>query len=121
MGRPALHGETLVVDIDGVLLIWTDGHLSCENKEYLDKAKLASKFNVPVDITIAGPTIPANLYDPNSPIQALAAMVYVSPGRATILQASPEVTNILPFNNEEIIFEELEDFMKEANMEVPNV
>lgn len=118
MARPTLHGETLVVDIDGTLLVWTDGHLSCDNKEYLKQAKLASKFNVPVDITIAGPTIPANLDDPNSPIQALAAMIYVSPGRATILQASQDVTDILPFNEEDILFEDLEEFTKEENMEV---
>lgn len=118
MARPTLHGETLVVDIDGTLLVWTDGHLSCDNKEYLKQAKLASKFDVPVDITVEGPTIPAKLDNPNEPIQALAAMIYVSPGRATILQAPREVTDLLPFNNEDILFEELEDFSNEENLEV---
>jgi hypothetical protein len=121
MGRPALHGETLVVDIDGTLMVWTDGHLSCDNKEYVKEAKLASKFEVPVDLTIIGPTIPAGLDDPNEPIRALAAMIYVSPGRATILQAPITVTDILPFNEEEIVLEELEEFIKEEKMEIPNV
>lgn len=120
MGRPPAHGETLVVDIDGTLMVWTDGHLSCENKEYVKEAKIASKFEVPVDITIVGPKIKAGLDNPNEPIRALAAMVYVSPGRATILKAPTDVTDLLPFNEEEILFEELEDFCKENNLEVPS-
>lgn len=99
MGRPKLSGDTLVVDIDGDLLVWTDGLISGDNKELVKKAKLASDFEVPTDLTINGPTIPASLNHPDEPVRALAALIAASPGRATILQLPDELIDLLPFDD----------------------
>lgn len=101
MGRPRKSGDTLVVDIDGDLLVWTDGLISGDNKELIDKAKLASRLEIPTPLTIDGPEVPASLDDPNEPIRALAALVAANPGRATILQAPEEIIALLPFPDED--------------------
>lgn len=104
MGRPKISGETLVVDIDGDLLVWTDGLISGDNKELVDKAKLASKYEVPTDLTVNGPKIAASLDHPDEPVRALAALIAASPGRATILQLPDELIDLLPFeDNDEYV------------------
>lgn len=101
MGRPSITGPTIVVDIDGELLIWTDGLLSGTKKAYVDEAKRLSKYNLPVLLTPFGPEIQADLEAVSSPEQAVAAMVGVLNGRARILQAPDSVLALLPFEDED--------------------
>jgi hypothetical protein len=101
MGRPSITGPTIVVDIDGELLIWTDGLLSGTKKAYVDEAKRLSKYNLPVLLTPFGPEIQADLEAVSSPEQAVAAMVGVLNGRAKIIQAPDSVLALLPFEDED--------------------
>lgn len=101
MGRPSITGPTIVVDIDGELLIWTDGLLSGTKKEYVDEAKRLSKYHLPVNLTAFGPEIEADLEAVSSPEQAAAAMVGVLNGRAKILQAPDSVFALFPFDSED--------------------
>lgn len=101
MGRPSITGSTVVVEIDGDLLTWTDGLLSGTNQEYVEKAKELSKYSSLVNVTLFGPEIIADLYTVETPEAALAAMMGAVPGRGRILQAPQEVLNLLPFDDEE--------------------
>lgn len=101
MGRPSITGTTVVVEIDGDLLTWTDGLLSGTNPEYVEKAKELSQFSALVNVTMFGPEIIADLYTVETPEAAMAAMMGVVPGRGRILQAPKEVLNLLPFDDEE--------------------
>jgi hypothetical protein len=101
MGRPSKTGTTIVVEIDGELLTWTDGLLSGTKKEYVDEAKLLSAIQLPVELTVFGPEVHADLTDVEHPEHALAAMFGVNVGRARLLQAPDSVLDILPFENED--------------------
>lgn len=103
MARPSITGPTITVSIDDDLLIWTDGLLSGTNKDYIDKAHHLSNISMPVDLTPFGPTIIANLYNPDAPEQALAAMFGVLNGRAKVLDAPKELLDLFPFeSNQEV-------------------
>jgi len=105
MGRPLISGESIVVDIDGDLLVWTDGLISGENHELVKKAKQASKFELPTNLTVNGPTVDAFLDDPQQPLKALAALIAASPGRATILNIPDSIIDLLPFDDEDGIID----------------
>lgn len=111
MGRPSITGESIVVVIDDVVLAWTDGHLSGTDRESIKKAKFLSKYGLDVDLSPFGPTVPAGLDDVSAPERATAAMVGVNPGRARIVQAPDSVLNLLPFEQDNSIDFQEDEFM----------
>ena len=109
MPRPSITGETIVVQVEDAILIWTDGLLSSTDHSYLKTAKWLSEHEIPVDLTPEGPSILARLDDLEHPERALAAMMGVIPGRGRILDAPKTVLNLLPFPQEETTDEEDEE------------
>lgn len=97
MVRPSITGETIVVQVEDALLVWTDGLLSSTNREYVKIAKWVSENGLNIDLTPDGPSIKANLEDKEHPEQALAALMGVIPGRGRILQAPDSVLALLPY------------------------
>ncbi len=97
MVRPSITGETIVVQVEDALLVWTDGLISSTNREYVKTAKWVSENGLNIDLTPDGPTIKANLDDKEHPEQALAALMGVIPGRGRILQAPDSVLALLPY------------------------
>lgn len=100
MGRPKITGPTIVVEIEGNLLIWTDGYLTSTNKELLRTAKFLSTFGLPVQLTPLGPEILAGLDFPDAPERAVAAMLGARPGRGRVLEAPEEVLALFPYEKE---------------------
>lgn len=99
MGRKSITQTTVVVQIDNETLVWTEGIISGTSKEYIATAKFLSQFKVPVSLTPFGPVIDSDLDDPEAPQKATAALMGVVPGRGILLQAPPEVLDLLPFEN----------------------
>lgn len=112
MGRPKKSGPSIVVDVDGELIVWTDGLLSCDNREYVKDAKRASFLKVPTDLSFHGPTIPADLDDVENVLGVVAAMIAVNPGRAIILSAPDSVLDALPYEADD---ENLKRWIEEQN------
>jgi len=100
MGRPSKTGETIVVAIDGDLLMWTEGLLSGTNRELVKAARWMSDYNIPQDLSPFGPTIDADLNLVNEPEKALAAMLGAKPGRGRIVKAPVEVLKLIPMEAE---------------------
>ena len=117
MGRPSITGDSIVVVIDGDLLIWTDGLLSGTNKALIDAAYRLSKYELPVELSPFGPEIPASLDIVTSPERALAAMMGAKPGRARVLEAPKSVLALIPFMDEE---ESGTDSIPDSNKEEQN-
>lgn len=101
MARPSVTEDTIVIEIDGELLTWTEGKLTGTNEDYVEKAKYLSRYNIEVDLTPFGPTIKADLEDKDSPEQAVAAMVGAVPGRGRIIEAPARIFDLLPFEDED--------------------
>jgi hypothetical protein len=99
MARPSITGDTIVVQIENDLLVWTDGKLTGTNKEYVKAAKWMSEYAIPVDITPYGPTFESGLDRKDEPEKALAAMMGAVPGRARILEAPDFLIDLLPFED----------------------
>lgn len=110
MSRPSITGETIVVEIDGDILVWTDGLLSGTNQELISAAKWLSDQRLPVELTAFGPTLEADLNSLSHPEQAVAAMVGAKQGRARILKAPQSVIDILPFELNDDDDPEVEDY-----------
>ena len=100
MGRPSITGPTIVVAIEGDLLIWTDGFLSGTNPEHVAEARRLSLMEMDVMLTPYGPEIPASLESITFPERALAAMMGVLNGKARILEAPQEVLDLLPIEDD---------------------
>ena len=100
MGRPKITGPTVVVEVEGNLLIWTDGLLTGTNKELLKTARFLSTFGLPVSLTPFGPVVLASLDFPDAPERAVAAMLGARPGRGTVLEAPDEVLALFPYEKE---------------------
>jgi hypothetical protein len=111
MSRKNITGQTIAVDADGELLVWTDGHIS-GSAELVKKARYAANIELPVDITFLGPTVIAELDNAENPAGALAAMLSVTPGRGRILDAPKEVLDLLPEDFEDT--DEDDDALLEA-------
>lgn len=101
MARPSITGKTIVVQVENDLVVWTDGLISSDNKEYVKTAKWLSERHMPISVTIDGPTILCDLNDKEAPEKALAALMGIIPGRGRILQAPDNVLKLLPFYVEE--------------------
>ena len=98
MSRKNITGSTVVVDIDGELIVWTDGLISGP-QNLVTAAKLMATISLPVELTPAGPTVVAELSDASNPAGALAALLGASAGRGRILSAPTEVLELLPFDD----------------------
>lgn len=90
--------ETIVVQVNNDLLVWTEGRISGTNPELIAAAKWVSEHRLNVDLTPYGPTIVAGLDDKERPDEAVAAMMGAVPGRGIILRAPEEVIDLLPFD-----------------------
>jgi hypothetical protein len=87
-------GKTIVVELNGGLMVWTDGVISGD--EYLvAKAKELSDRKFPIWIDCQSKTFTANLDDPNDRVGAVMAMIGLSPGRAHILEIDDETYEAL--------------------------
>lgn len=92
MGRKKLSKETVVVDVNGTLLAWTDGYFSGDLKK-INRAKEHARrgeegFPVRIPISHHGPWVtPGN----NHAIRAAAAMIAIDPARSRIVKAPPYV------------------------------
>jgi hypothetical protein len=98
MGRKSITDTTLVVDIDGELVVWTEGLVSGP-KALIAAGKFATKIELPVSISVHGPVVVANLDDPKNPVGAFAAIMAMKHGRGRILQAPQELMDVLPFED----------------------
>lgn len=76
----------IAVEVDGVLVVSTDGHISTESPEM--EAAIKENANVGVFVTIVPPSgrkVLASL-SPDDPVGNLAAMISPSPGRWVALE-----------------------------------
>lgn len=89
---------SILVDVDGELIAYTDGHLSGSRKT-INTIKLNSKLKLPINISYAGPEINSDLNA--KPENILAAIMSAYPERSRILEAPKEVLSLLPFEDEE--------------------
>jgi hypothetical protein len=99
MARPTIETKSIVVDSNGQLVVWTDGHLSGDAK-LVKEAKLNSELKLPTPISPFGPIIPADLTDVNNLAGVLAALSSINLGRTRILEAPDEVLDLIPIYNE---------------------
>jgi len=99
MAKPSITGPTIVVDADGEILVWTDGHAS-GSRALLNKAKFAAKIAMSVDLSIVGPSIVAELDNASNPAGALAALMASAPERCRILQAPQDILDLIELDKE---------------------
>lgn len=92
MVMPSKTGETIVVQINRKLLVWTDGQLTGD-KELVQQARLLSRLRVLMHFPFT--EVRCNLDDPNNPAGAIAAMWGVMPGRAHIMEGYPDIVQEL--------------------------
>lgn len=111
MGRPLKSGPSVVVNVEGDLLVWTDGHLTGNNKEHIKAAKWLSTYAIPVEVNSNGLTAEAQLDDPENPLGALAAILGIVPGRGIILEIPESVLQYITSDDVEsyITEDELND------------
>lgn len=82
--------ESYVIDIDGRLIVCTDGRVSADG-DLVAQIKMSVDIGLQVRIVEPyGELITASL-DPNDRIGTVAALVSPSPGRARVLKAPQEV------------------------------
>jgi hypothetical protein len=94
MGKPKKTGKTIVVELDGGLMAWTDGVIS-GNKYLVAKAKELSDERFPIWVRSKLRTFTANLDDPNDRVGAVAAMIGLSVERANILEIDDETFDVI--------------------------
>jgi hypothetical protein len=107
MTRPTIAVKSIIMDSNGKLLVWVDGHLSGD-AALIKEARLNSDLRLPTPISAFGPVIPADLTDVNNLAGVLAAMSSTNLGRTRILEAPDEVLELIPIYNEtnEFTFDE---------------
>ena len=89
---------TFAVDIDGELLVCTDGHVGGV-PDTVKEVKRNSWAKLPVMLTREGPEIIADLN--GEPVNVLAALMSVYPERTRILEAPDSVIAVLPYDVED--------------------
>lgn len=87
--------ECFAVDVDGELLVCTNGHVS-GLKGLVDEVKRNSWLGMKVNITPDGPSVVADLEGEG--INVLAALMSVYPERSRILEAPDSVLALLPYD-----------------------
>lgn len=90
--------DKFAVDIDGMLVVCTDNHISGDYK-LVKQIKLNSFLQLPISITPDGPVVKADLT--GEPINVLAALMSIYPERSRILEAPDDVIRQLPYQDEE--------------------
>lgn len=101
LGRLRKPAVSILVDVDGELVAYTNGHISA-SKNTVKQIRINSQLKIPVNITYAGPEIVSDLE--SQPVNVLAAIMSVYPERSRILEAPAEILNMLPFENDEDIY-----------------
>lgn len=101
IGRLRKPAISIAVDVDGELVLYTDGHISASRKT-ISNIKMNSNLKMPINITYAGPEIISDLNA--EPINVLAAIMSVYPERSRILEAPKEVLDVLPFKDDEELY-----------------
>lgn len=120
MARPSISGPSIVVSIDGDVLVWTDGHLTGENKEHIKAAKWLSSYGIPVEVNRDGLTIEAQLDNPENQLGALAAMLGVIPDRGRILEAPSSLMDHIRTDDDEPVYSESEPENYESKVTLPD-
>lgn len=82
--------NSIVVDSDGELLVWTDGSLSGSH-ELKKKVKRASDLEKPVNLIYGVEDVVASLDNIEDYLAVTAAMFAASPGRTRLLEAPKSV------------------------------
>lgn len=96
-----IYDPTIVVDIDGVLVVSAglgdvdNVTFSSENKKYIEEIKLAAKNGKKVEIVWGGKLIESG-YD--TELNILAALFSVAPGRTYVKECSDELKGQLNMN-----------------------
>ena len=88
---------SFAVDIDGELLVCTDGHVGGFPMT-VKEVQRNSWAKLPVMLTPEGPTVVADLK--GEPVNVLAALMSVNPERTRILEAPDSVIALLPYEEE---------------------
>lgn len=89
---------SFAVDIDGELLVCTDGHMGGVPAT-VKEVKRNSWAKLPVMLTREGPEVIADLS--GEPVNVLAALMSIYPERTRILEAPDSVIALLPYDVEE--------------------
>lgn len=93
--------NSIVVDSDGELIVWTNGSLSASPK-LKKRVKEASQFDREVELIHGVQPVVANLNDDEDFLAITAAMFSASPGRSRLLEAPQVVTDWFEsFNSDE--------------------
>ena len=88
---------SFAVDVDGELLVCTDGHVG-GFPSTVEDVKRNSWAKLPVMLTPDGPLVVADLN--GKPENVLAALMSVNPERTRILEAPDSVIALLPYEEE---------------------
>ena len=97
MVMPSKTNPTIVVDVDGKLIAWTDGQFGGD-KELIKQAEYVGMLQRSVHPWFLIEPIRADLSDEANRVGALAAMLGISPGRAIIREIDDSTMSKLSVN-----------------------
>ena len=94
-----IHTENIVVDSDGELIVFIEGHLSATNAQRKTiKENVLLGYGVRL-IDPFGEEIAPSL-DPKTPLNVVAALFSLAPGRSRLLEAPQSVRDYFELNME---------------------